>query len=447
MCTPAGRTARVLPGSPSDPMNLPTPSADPRPHVVIIGGGFGGLACARALARADARVTLVDRRNHHLFQPLLYQVATAALSATDIAAPIRQLLRRQKNCTVLLDEVASIDRAERTVMLGRGTLRYDWLVVAAGATNRWFGEGWEEHAPGLKSLEDALTIRRRVLLAYEEAEQTHDPETRDALLTFCVVGAGPTGVEMAGALAEIARTTLARNFRTFDPAQARVLLVEASPAVLGAFPASLQASAAKQLTSIGVELRLGERVESLDAEGVTLSSGRVACRTIVWAAGVQAAPLLRSLDTKLDRMGRAHVTASLHLPDDPRVFVIGDAAHFLQGEEPLPGVAPVAMQQGRWVGGAIRRSVARQAPPAPFVYFDKGSMATIGRNRAVAVTGVGRRWPATTPAMRFTGWLAWLAWLFVHVLVLVDFRNRLSVLAEWAWYYVTWNRSARVILQ
>jgi NADH dehydrogenase len=419
---------------------------DARPHVVIIGGGFAGLACARGLARAPVRVTLIDRRNHHLFQPLLYQVATAALSATDIAAPIRQLLRRQANCTVLLDEVTAIDRSRRTLTLGRGELAWDWLVIAAGATNRWFGEGWEDHAPGLKTLEDALDIRRRVLLAYEEAEQTTDPEAREALLTFAVVGAGPTGVEMAGALAEIARTTLARNFRNFDPAQARVLLIEAAPAVLGAFPESLQQSAARQLRSIGVELRLGERVESLDQGGVTLNTGRIACRTIVWAAGVQAAPLLKSLDTPLDRMGRAHITPRLHLPDDPRVMVVGDAAHFEQGGQPLPGVAPVAMQQGAWVARAIGRQLAGQAPPPDFVYFDKGSMATIGRNRAVAMTGVGHRWPATTPTLRFTGWLAWLAWLFVHLLVLVDFRSRLSVLAEWAWHYVTWNRSARVIL-
>jgi NADH dehydrogenase len=416
------------------------------PHVVIIGGGFGGLAAARGLRNAPVRVTLIDRRNHHLFQPLLYQVATAALSAPDIAAPIRQILRRQKNCTVLLDEAVSVDTETNTLQLSESTLNFDTLVVAAGATNHWFGKSdWAPNAPGLKSLEDALDIRRRVLSAYESAEKAGSEEARRQWLTFVVIGAGPTGVEMAGALSEIARTTLARNFRNFNPLDARVILVEGASRVLGAFPESLSASALRQLQSIGVEVRLNTLVSSLDDSGVVLGEERIDARTIVWAAGVRAEPLVATVGATTDRMGRATVNEHCQVPAHPNIFVIGDAAHFEQGGSPLPGVAPVAMQQGAHVATYIRNQLANR-PTRPFVYFDKGSMATIGRSRAVAMTGVGTLWPRTEPTFKFTGTLAWLAWLFVHVLVLVDFRNRAAVVAEWAWAWVTYQRSARVIL-
>lgn len=417
------------------------------PHVVVIGGGFGGLEVARALRHAPVRVTLVDRRNHHLFQPLLYQVATAALSAVDIAAPIRQILRRQRNVTVLLDEARAVDTAARSVVLASRTLSYDYLVVAAGMTSSWFGndDAWAPVAPGLKSLEEALEIRRRMLFAYEQAEKAPTDEERRQWLAFVVIGAGPTGVELAGALSEIARTTLTRDFRNFDPASARVVLLEGGPRVLPSFPPHLSASAEQQLRSIGVEVRLGERVTGISKRGVDIGDQHIASRTVVWAAGVRGEDIGGSLGVERDRQGRVPVGPDLSLPGHPEVFVIGDLAHFEQQGTALPGVAPVAMQQGRHAGRVIAARVLGQSAPPPFVYFDKGSMATIGRRRAVAMMGVGRSWPGGRPALTFRGGLAWLAWLFVHVLVLVTFRNRVAVMTEWIWAYLTYQRSARVL--
>ncbi len=418
------------------------------PHVVIIGGGFGGLEAARALRNAPVRVTLVDRRNHHLFQPLLYQVATAGLSAVDIAAPIRQILRHQRNVTVLLDEAVSIDASAQRVQLGTQTLAYDWLVLAAGVTNTWFGndEAWSPHAPGLKTLDQALDLRRRMLFAYEAAERATDAAERASGLTFVVIGAGPTGVEMAGALSEIARTTLTRDFRNFDPATARVVLLEGGDRVLPAFPPALSDAAQAQLASIGVDVRLGQRVSHIDAEGVTVGETHIPSRTVVWAAGVRGEGVAATLGVELDRPGRVPVDEHLRIAGHENVFVIGDLARFEQQGVALPGVAPVALQQGRHTGRVIAARVTGRDMPAPFVYFDKGSMATIGRSRAVAMMGVGRSWPAGKPALTFRGHLAWLAWLFVHVLVLVTFRNRVKVLLEWVWAYVTYQRSARLLL-
>jgi NADH:ubiquinone reductase (H+-translocating) len=416
------------------------------PHVVILGGGFGGIAAARALRKAPVRVTLVDRRNHHLFQPLLYQVATAALSAPDIAAPIRHILRKQKNTTVLMANAERIDTARKTVVLSDGELAYDWLIVATGATNSFFGnDHWEQFAPGLKTLPEALRIRSRVLTAYENAERETDPEARQAWLTFAVIGAGPTGVEMAGALSEIARTTLTRDFRNFDPKHAKVYLIEGMSRVLAAFPEDLSASALKQLNSIGVETIFNERVTNITAEGLRVGERWIAARTVVWAAGVKAEADVTTLGQEADRMGRIKVEPDTSLPGNPNVFVIGDTAHLAVEGTPLPGVAPVAMQQGQHAARMILRHLHGK-PSEPFVYFDKGSMATIGRRRAVAMTGTGTHWPKPAPVMKFTGFMAWMAWLFVHVLVLVEFRNRLAVLMDWAWAYVTFQRSARVIL-
>lgn len=423
---------------------MSTPTA--LPHVVIIGGGFGGLAAARALSRAPVRVTLVDRRNHHLFQPLLYQVATAGLSAPDIAAPIRKLLRHQRNATVLLDDIERVDVGTKRVIGSTGDLAYDFLVVAAGARNSFFGnDAWEQHAPGMKTLEDALEIRRRVLLAYERAESAADDDARRRLLTFVVIGAGPTGVEMAGALSEIARTTLARDFRRFNPSDARVLLVEGGPRVLPTFRPELSEAAAQQLASIGVEVVLGRRVTSIDNTGIDTDRGRIEAATVVWAAGVRAEAISGTVGAATDRAGRLIVNADLTVGEHADVFAVGDIAAFKQGDQWVPGVAPAAMQQGRHAAANIVRRL-RGETPEPFSYFDKGSMATIGRRRAVAITGVGTLWPRPAPAMRFRGLLAWLAWLLVHILYLVDFRNRLAVLWEWAWAYITYQRSARVIL-
>lgn len=408
------------------------------PHVVVIGGGFGGLWAARRLHAAGARVTLVDRRNHHLFQPLLYQVATAALSAPDIAYPIRRLFRRYPRVTVLLGEVVAVDRASRTVTLREGdALSYDALVVAVGVTTNWFGQlGWEAAAVGLKSIDEALEIRRRVLGAFELAERTDDPVERAALLTFVVVGAGPTGVELAGALAEIARKTLANDFRRVDPSQARVVLVDAGPRVLQSFPEDLAQRAHRDLDAMGVRIELGRPVAAVDDGGVNVGDDRIAARTVIWAAGVRAPALTATLGTPTDRAGRLIVEPDLSVPGDPNVYAIGDVAHFEQDGAPLPGVAPVAIAQGEHVARSIARRAAGK-PTEAFRYVDRGAMATIGRARAVAVIG----------RLRFAGRLAWWLWLLVHVMSLVGFRSRLSVLISWAWAYVSWNRSARVILE
>jgi NADH dehydrogenase len=407
------------------------------PRVVIIGGGFGGLEAAKALRKVDVRVTVLDRNNHHLFQPLLYQVATAALSPADIAEPLRHILRRQENAEVILGEAERIDVHRKKVVLADGELDYDFLIVAAGARHSYFGhDKWEKIAPGLKSLEDALEIRRRMLLAFEIAERTDDDDERRAAMTFVVVGAGPTGVEMAGAIAEIARVTLVKDFRHIDSKQARVILLDSAPRVLQMFDPELSESARRQLFDIGVEVRSLTLVEKLTADGVQLKGGeKIAARTIVWAAGNMASPLGESLGVPLDKQGRVIVNEDLSIPGHREVFVIGDQAHFAPGGgTPLPGLSPVAMQQGRHAARNIRALLAGGWADK-FEYFDKGTMATIGRNRAVADAGF----------MRFSGLPAWLAWLFVHIIFLVGFRNKLLVLINWTLAYVTYGRGARLI--
>jgi NADH dehydrogenase len=407
-----------------------------RPHVVVLGGGFGGLAAARALAGAPVDVTLVDRTNHHLFQPLLYQVATAGLSPAEIAYPIRRILRRQRNARVLLGEAVAIDAGAKRVRLDDGEVAWDFLIVASGARHSYFGrDGWEAHAPGLKTLEDALEIRRRALVAFEEAEREDDPEARRQWLTFVVVGGGPTGVEMAGAFAEVARHTLVRDFRRIDPRTARVLLVEAGPRILPAYPEDLSVKAQRQLEALGVQVWTGAAVTGLDGSSVRIGGDRVAARTVVWAAGVQASPLGRSLGAPQDRAGRVRVLPDLTVPGRPSVFVIGDLAAVEQDGRPVPGVAPAAIQMGEHAAANLRRAL-RGEPLAPFRYRDKGSLATIGRKSGVADFG----W------VRLSGPLAWLAWLTVHIFFLIGFRNRFVVLFTWAWAYLTYDRSARLIL-
>lgn len=409
--------------------------ADTRPHVVILGGGFGGLKAARRLRRAPVRVTLIDRRNHHLFQPLLYQVATAALNPGDIAYPIRAALRRQENVRVLLAEARAIDVAQNKVILDNGELGYDYLIVATGATHSYFGhDEWARHAPGLKTVEDALEIRKRVYLAYEAAERESDPDRQCEWLTFVVVGAGPTGVELAGALAEIGLHTLAEDFRAVDPTHVRVLLLEGADRVLPTYPAKLSAKARAQLERVGVEVRTGAFVTSIDDGGVDVGSERICARTVLWAAGVQASPLARSLGVPLDRAGRVLVDADLSIPGHPEVFVVGDLAAARSDGREVPGVAQGAIQGGEHAAKNIRRALDGKAYE-PFHYRDKGSLATIGR--AAAVADLGR--------LRFSGFWAWVVWWLVHVMFLVGFRNRILVMFSWAWSYVTFQRGARLI--
>jgi len=413
---------------------------DDRPHVVILGGGFGGLATAHALRREDVRVTLVDRSNHHLFQPLLYQVATSALSAPDIAAPLRKLLRHQENARVVMAEALEIDVERRTVSLDSGRLAYDYLVLATGMVNNYFGnDEWEAHAPGLKTLHEALDIRSRVLRAYEAAELETDPQRRKELLTFVVIGAGPTGVEMAGALAEIAHKTLARDFDGFDPDRdTRVVLVEGADRVLLAFTEESSRAAERALTELGVEVMTNTFVKGVDADGVIVGDDmeRIGASTVVWAAGLEASPLTASLGCELDRTGRVKVEPDLTVPGHPEVFVLGDLVHLEQDGELLPGVAQTALQSGEFTAKQIVNDRYGYDRQARFRYRDKGSMATIGRARAVAEVG----------SAAFSGLLAWLLWVFIHVMFLVGFRNRVAVILEWAYAYVTFQRSARVIL-
>lgn len=406
-------------------------------HVVIIGGGFGGLYAARALASAHVRVTLLDRRNHHVFQPLLYQVAGAALSPGDIASPIRWIVRRQRNIEVLLADVISIDPAARTVYLrDSGPIEYDFLIVAVGVTHAYFGhDDWRPAAPGLKTLEDALEIRRRVLLAFERAEFEHDDQRRRSLLTFVVIGGGPTGVELAGALAEISRHSLARDFRRFDPGSARILLVEAGPALLAAFPESLRAAARRDLERLGVEVRTGTPVTDVQPGRVAVGQEIIEAETTLWAAGVAASPLGATLGVPTDRAGRVIVQPDLTIPGYRQVFVIGDLAAFpLPGGGHLPGVAQVAIQMGRHAARNITRAI-RGEPHLDFRYHDLGNMATIGRAAAVADFG----W------LRLEGWFGWLAWLFIHLMKLVGFRNRIVVFVQWAWAYFSYQRAVRLI--
>ena len=410
--------------------------ADALPHVVIVGGGFGGLYAARALDGAPVRITMVDRRNHHLFQPLLYQVATAGLNPADIAAPIRSILRGQTNVSVILAEATAVDVAGKRLVLADGTLDYDHLVLATGATHSYFGrDDWASVAPGLKSIEDALEIRRRVFLAYEQAEREPDATRRAAWLTFVIVGGGPTGAELAGALAEISRHTLASEFDHIDPREARIVLIEGQDCLLPLYPHDLSAKARRQLEGLGVEVRTGLRVTGIDAEGVSLGDERLAARTVLWAAGVAASPLAKSLGVPLDRAGRVLVQPDLTIPGHSEISVIGDLATLTQDGKPVPGVAPAAMQEGRYVAKQVRLRLAGK-PTAPFRYVDKGNFATLGRGAAVGdVFG----------KLKLSGLLAWLAWLTIHIFFLIGFRNRVLVLFQWAYSYVTFRRGARLI--
>lgn len=406
-------------------------------HVVIVGGGFAGLWATRALRRAPVRVTLVDRSNHHLFQPLLYQVATAGLSAPDIAAPLRHILRRQANVEVRLAQVSRIEAQAHRVVLDDGTtLSYDNLLLATGAKHAYFGHNdWAAHAPGLKTLDDALALRRRLLLAFERAEAESDPSLRAAWLHFAIVGGGPTGVELAGTLAEIARHTLRNEFRHIDPAAAKVRLIEAGPRVLASFPEALSAKARLQLERLGVEVVTGTPVDQIGADGYRIGEHLVAARTVVWAAGVAASPLARSLGVPLDRAGRIQVDADLTVPGHPEIFAAGDIAALAQEGKPVPGVAPAAKQMGTHVAKTIYDRLRGRAT-RPFRYRDYGNLATIGRMAAVV----------DLHGLRISGALAWWFWLLAHVFFLIGFRNRLAVMLNWTWAYWSYQRAARIIV-
>ena len=412
-------------------------------RVVIVGGGFAGLYAAKRLGKAPLALTLIDRRNFHLFQPLLYQVATGGLSPGEIASPLRVVLRGHRNTEVLLGEVVDFDIANRRVILADGEKPYDDLVIATGASHTYFGhDEWEPLAPGLKTVEDATEIRRRILLAFEEAEREPDPAQHHAWLTFVIVGGGPTGVELAGALGEIANDTLRHDFHHINPAESRILLIEGEDRVLPAFAPDLSHKAERQLIALGVRPRLGARVTAIDEAGVTLEAAgqteHIATRTVLWAAGVRASSLGRKLAERagapLDRAGRVLVEPDLSVPGHPEIHVIGDLATVIQDGKPLPGLAPVAMQQGRYVADLLVRKLRGQAM-RPFRYFDKGTLATIGRNRAVAQFG----------SLHVSGFPAWFLWVFVHLMYLVEFENRLLVFVEWVYNYITRNRGARLI--
>jgi len=402
-----------------------------------LGGGFGGLSAAKTLANKPVRVTLLDRTNHHLFQPLLYQVATAGLNPADIAQPIRHILRDAGNITVVLAEVSSIDPSSKRLLTPQGrSFTYDYLIVAAGARHSYFGhEQWEGNAPGLKTLEDALELRRRILGAFETAEMAETEELRRSAQTFVIVGAGPTGVEMAGAIAELARHALAADFRNIDARKTQVILLDAAPRILPTFAEDLSASALKQLRHMGVDVRTNKTVKELNTEGVTIDGEFIPSRTVVWAAGNAASPLARELGAATDRAGRVLVNPDLSVPNHPEIYAIGDMASFThQTGTTLPGVSPVAIQMGRRAGQNILAQIDRR-PTRPFKYFDKGSMATIGRNRAVV----------DLKFARFGGFLAWLSWLFVHLIFLIGLRNKTLVFLEWAWAYFTYSHGARLI--
>lgn len=407
-----------------------------KPRVVIVGSGFGGLEAAKKLACKDVQVTVIDRTNYHLFQPLLYQVATAALSPADIAAPVRAVLSKCRNVEVILAEVQSVDVDAKKVKTVDLDIDYDYLILATGARHSYFGhDEWEKLAPGLKSLEDAIELRRRILLAFEYAEKITDEAARRAALNFVIIGGGPTGVEMAGAIAEISRHTLAKDFRHIDPSQARVILIEGEPRLLAAYPEDLSASARKQLEDLGVEVRTGARATKLSEEGVQVNGEFIPCRVKIWAAGNNASFVGKTLGAPVDRVDRVIVNDDLTIPGHPEVQVIGDLANFPhQTGQPLPGISPVAMQQGRHAARNVL-TMTQGRKPQRFRYWDKGTMATIGRNKAVA----------DLRFMHLSGLPAWLAWLFVHIVFLVGFRNRLLVLFQWAWAYLTFDKGARLI--
>ena len=412
------------------------------PHIVVLGAGFGGLTFCQTFRHRRARVTLVDRQNHHLFQPLLYQVATAGLSAPEIAQPIRSVLNNRPNVTVLLDTAVDVRPAEKRVVLATQTLDYDYLIVALGGVTSYFGHPeWEQFAPGLKSLDDALRIRRQILLAFERAENEPDPAVRARLMTIVVVGGGPTGVELAGAFAELARHVLTRDFRRIDPAQTRIILIEASPVIVSHLPEDLARNAQRQLEALGVEVRNNCKVKNISAGRVELDDGRVLeAENIIWAAGVAANPLARALGAELDRAGRVKVNSDLGVPGHPEIFAIGDNALVLQDDgRPVPGVSPAAMQEARHVARIIEDELnspaTGHAPRPAFKYWDKGTMSTIGRSAAVALVG----------PLHLSGFVAWLAWLFIHLLFLIGFRNKLAVLLQWTYSYFTYKRGARVV--
>ena len=407
-----------------------------RPHVVIVGCGFGGLAATRALADVDVDITLIDRENHHTFQPLLYQVASAGLNPSDIAQPIRHIVRKQNNVRVRLAEVTAIDLDARAVLTADVAFPYDHLVLAAGATHSYFGnDSWAEFAPGLKSIDDALDIRRRILLAFEQAENTDDVAERERLMTFVIVGAGPTGVELAGAVKEIATKALSADFRSIDTTKSRVVLVEAGPRVLGAFTEKLSASAERQLAKLGVDVQLSTPVIAIDEHGVTTEAGIIPAATVLWGAGVAASPLGRAVTDDADRAGRVPVRADLSIEGHPEVFVIGDLAAAQSDGKAVPGVAPAATQGGQHAARCIVADLAGNSRPL-FKYKDKGSMATIGRSKAVAYLG---------PKLQFGGYFAWLVWWVVHLMTLIDFRSKASAMSNWGWQYLTGQRVARLI--
>ena len=416
--------------------------SDHLPFVVIVGGGFGGLAAARSLKNAPANVILIDRTNHHFFQPLLYQVATSVLTPGQIGSPIRNILRRQRNTTVLLGEVTGVDTANRCVIVSDADrtnvrIHYDYLILATGATHSYFGhDEFRKHAPGLKSLADAVAIRNKVLGAFEVAEAEEDPSRHRDLLTFVLVGAGPTGVEMASALALLVRATLRSEFRRIDPASARIVLIDHSPRVLGSFSEDLSSSAKKRLEELGVEVITGQSVEKVDEEGVVVAGERIVSKTVIWAAGVKPSPAAQWLKAEADRAGRVRIKEDLSVPDHPEIFVVGDTATMDQDGKPLAGVAQVAMQQGRYAGRRIAGRIAGKPAPRPFRYFDKGNMAVVGRGFAVLESG----------KVRIAGFFAWLAWAFVHLEFLGQSNLRVSVFMQWVWTYLTGQRGSRLIV-
>lgn len=410
-------------------------------HIVVLGAGFGGLTFCQNFRHPNARITVVDRTNHHLFQPLLYQVAACGLSAPEIAQPIRGILSNRPDITVLFNQAVDFDLANKRLILEKGELTYDYLVLAMGGQTGYFGHPeWERFAPGLKTLDDALRIRSQILLAFEKAENETDPVARDCLMTIVVVGGGPTGVELAGAFAELARTVLNKDFRRIDPTKARIILIEGSPLVLSHLPQDLSASAQKQLAALGVQIRNNIHVKDIRAGEVALANGEIIrAGNVIWAAGVSASPLTRKLGVELDKAGRIKVNPDLSLPGHPEIFALGDLVSLLQENgKPVPGVSPAAMQMGKHAAKLLCAEINAPAKPATrpaFKYWDKGTMATIGRSAAVA--WIGR--------FKFSGWLAWLAWLFIHLIFLIGFRNRLAVLFQWAYSYFSYKRSARII--